>query len=299
MRKQNIVLIHPPIDKASYSITSIYKPRPKIGLESIAHTAKSALPYLSLYILDGEILSPEEMSKAMPTNSLVGISDWVSNHANALFYARKAKESNNTVLLGGPNVAYLSEQILSNNPSVDYLIRGDGEDAFLKILQGRPFQEINNIVYREADNIIQNPLKRTNLRKIPLISFKHTKEWRRYYQNDSEWWTPVSGIRGCIGAVANKQRCDFCSIPYHSMRVQDPELYWQQIASLNSKYGITSFFETGDIFSVGTYPQKLAKHKPSHLNIRLGVDESIRSIDKELYTKSASKLGIEEVFIGI
>lgn len=301
MGQKTIMLIQPKHDKEFFVDTLIYKPRPLCGLEYIAKVLEKEYPQTDIKIYDGEIIDEQKILKNLPHGGVVGLSDWFSNHKNVIKYARIAKELGNIVVLGGPNVTYMPHILLKKYPFIDYIILRDGEEAFKKLLSVPKFQlsRINNLCYRKEGLMLNNINRNVNLNKLPLFDFSHSVKLEKYYINSKDnWWTPIAGIRGCINATRYR-RCVFCSLPTIGVRVQNPRIYWKQVKYLNKKYGINRFFETGDIFSVGNYPLKLAEAKPKELNVILGVHESVTSIDKKVYEKCAKNLGISEVFLGV
>lgn len=64
---------------------------------------------------------------------------------------------------GGPEVSYESETFLRENPSVDFVMRGEGELVFTKYLEhldaGNPatLGEIESLTYRQGDEIFSTP----------------------------------------------------------------------------------------------------------------------------------------------
>jgi len=67
---------------------------------------------------------------------------------------------------------------------------------------------------------------------------------------------------------------------------------------LNEKYGVRYFFESGDNFLVGNYPEKLLDAKPSDLEISLRMFASPDLIDKHK-AEVLGKLGTDIIFMGI
>lgn len=68
------------------------------------------------------------------------------------------------IILGGPGVSPISEEILSRINSIDYIIEGEGEIAIIELIralekkhdQYHNFKNIHNLVYRENNQIIKN-----------------------------------------------------------------------------------------------------------------------------------------------
>lgn len=66
-----------------------------------------------------------------------------------------------TILLGGPEVSYDSGAILQQRPYVDFVLSGEGEVSFQKLLavllrESDDYKSIEGLTYREYDEIISN-----------------------------------------------------------------------------------------------------------------------------------------------
>jgi len=77
-----------------------------------------------------------------------------------------------TIVLGGPEVSYDTEQWLKGEPEVDVIVMGEGEATFHHLLQelhgDRKFHYVFGIAYRKGDQIIINPPRpKLELSQIP------------------------------------------------------------------------------------------------------------------------------------
>ncbi|MBW2966643.1 B12-binding domain-containing radical SAM protein [Candidatus Woesearchaeota archaeon] len=254
-----IQLIHPPTDE-SYTgwIYEWFKP-PPIGLELIASKVESKVQDCSIQILDGNFVSLDEIVEKIDAD-YVGVSDWYSCHHNVLEILRQAKTRDAITVTGGPNASHLAERILQNNDFVDYVVVGDGEDAFSMLVAGEDPSKIPNLVYRRGNTIVRN--KRQNIELGTIFDLEHLD--LSFY--DRKIPIPISSIRGCVKADQSK-RCSFCSIDT-KLRLMSPRKVWQQIDLLYNRYGFAYFFETGDSFIAGNYPEKLLRVRPDDFNLR-------------------------------
>ncbi len=77
-----------------------------------------------------------------------------------------------TIVYGGPEVTYTSEDELKSNPYVDYIIQGEGEETFRKLkkyLDGASEFPTSGITYREGEEIVkQFPSSGLNMGDIPF-----------------------------------------------------------------------------------------------------------------------------------
>jgi radical SAM superfamily enzyme YgiQ (UPF0313 family) len=237
-----------------------------------------------------------------------GLTDWFSNHKNCIELARYVKSAcpETRVAFGGPNAGHLARQILRNHSEVDYVVANDGENAILNLIRGTRTEHIPNLFYRRSpDEIAFTFAQHTDLNSIPMFhcDFVGLTESLRPYDCRSagyrpEYLTPfpVSSIRGCIKAVTSG-RCAYCSIPGDKIQLVSPDRFWRQIIALRERYGIEYFFETGDDFVVGTYPERLLRAKPSGLRVRFRVYTQPSSVTPATL-KTLANLGVSDIFIG-
>jgi len=67
------------------------------------------------------------------------------------------------IVLGGPEVSYSPEEVLSKCPGVDYIISGEGEVTLPALLEsiysGNTLNQVEGVSYRFGDEIIANPAR--------------------------------------------------------------------------------------------------------------------------------------------
>lgn len=99
---------------------------------------------------------------------LVGIScHWVSQVTASLSVARRIKElrPDAFVVLGGFTASFFAEQILEFCPSIDGVVRGDGEVPFLELARAldeqpgraRSLAQVPNLSWRRNGQLVRNP----------------------------------------------------------------------------------------------------------------------------------------------
>lgn len=74
-------------------------------------------------------------------------------------FAKKAKEINPDckIVVGGPHVNTLEEQILNSCPYIDLVAISEGEETMLEVVQGEPLEEIEGIAFRKDGRVVRNP----------------------------------------------------------------------------------------------------------------------------------------------
>ena len=229
-----------------------YAPKltPPIGALVLASYLSKKLSDWKVEVFDCNATSEDEVLERIDA-SVVGISVWFSNYENGLEIARKIKAQSpgTKIVFGGPHTNGLAERILANNNFIDFVVSGDGEEPLVKLLAGVSLDLVSGLSYRlQGGKIASNPRHLgINLDEIPIFDLTCLKTPFVWGGNNTPLDSmPVSGVRGCIRV----SRCEYCSIPTLGVRTLSPEFFWEQILLLKEKYGIDSFFETGDIFPV-------------------------------------------------
>lgn len=283
-KKPKLQLIHPPDD--DLTVAQI----PPIGLALIA---KAVEDIADVEIIDGNKLFIDDVLD-MLDGDYIGVTDWYCKHENCLAILKKAKELGAITLAGGPNATHLADRYLINNSFIDYVVVGDGENAVYQLLSNAPLELVPNLVYRKDNKIVHNKALNVTLNRIfdldKIVNF-NIENYPPFHP------FPISSIRGCI-KESKGERCSFCSIA-HTLKIMNVDLVWKQIDLLNSKYGFEWFFETGDSFLVGKWPEKLWEARPEHLShIKFRVYASPEEITYD-NIQTLKKLNVTELFIGV
>jgi len=284
-----IQLIRPPLDNWYEMDQFTEQIAPPVGLLLL----KSAIGDLSdVQIVDGLYKSLDEVVDSID-GDFVGVSSIYSNYGNALKILEEAKKRGARTIIGGSQPTNLASRVLRNRDYIDFVVVGDGEEALPLLVSGKNLDGIPNLIYRKQGKIIQTPRRDVSLDL--LFDLEGLEEDSiRLISPDKPF--PISSIRGCIKAQ-RYDRCTFCSIN-HSVRVMKPSRIWDQIRILNG-YGLEYFFETGDSFFVGQYPQMLLAERPSDLSqVRLRMYTSPNQITEENIEVLVG-LNVPEIFLGI
>lgn len=284
MSRQKLQLIHPPDDDLTVQ---------KIAPIGLALIGKAVEDIIDVEIIDGNNMEVEDVI-AMLDGDYIGVTDWYCKHENSLKILKRAKELGAITIAGGPNATHLADRYLTNHSFIDYVVVGDGEEAMRQLVSKKPLFFIPNLVYKKDGKIIHNKKANVTLNRIfdldKVVNFRpedHPK-WHPF---------PISSIRGCI-KESKGERCSFCSIA-HTLKIMNAELVWEQIDLLHSKYGFTYFFETGDSFLVGKWPERLLATRPDHLkHIQFRVYASPEEINYD-NIQILKELNAKELFIGV
>lgn len=138
--------------------------------------------------------------------SVLGVTSTSRNYGAALEAVRCAKRYSPRLVavLGGVHATVAYRGILDNVPEMDFLIRGEGEDAFLELVRRlagkQEHRGIQGLSFRFGSGVVHNPRGRpADLDKFPMPA--HHLAGEGVYRARS-----ISASRGCFHG------CTFCSI---------------------------------------------------------------------------------------
>ena len=174
---------------------------------------------------------------------ILGLSIFNANRWGGIETAEIAKEINPDIItvFGGVGATFLWEHFLTHFDCIDYVVLGEGEEPFLKLVnylenKKEPLHSINGIAFKDVAHIHRtNPaINSPDLDALPqpakYFTFQH-----------------LSLTRGCPGT------CFFCGSPefWGSGRVRShsPEYFVDQMETLN-KRGINFFYVSDDTFTL-------------------------------------------------
>ena len=181
---------------------------------------------------------------------LVGITATTPQINSALAIAAQAKEEwpEITVVLGGVHPTVLPEEVLAH-PSVDLVVRGEGEETIREIADQRPVHQIAGVSFRDSGQAVHNPDRKliADLNTLPLPAY-HLLPMTRYFPAVGAYKrlpaTSVLATRGCPG------RCTFCyRIFGPRLRVRSGRLVAEEVKHLQDRYGIKEICFYDDTFT--------------------------------------------------
>ena len=154
----NILLIEAPYDYGR--LETMTKPHFPLGLGYIAAYLRQQGHHVRLLLS----LTPEVLLHQLQTfkPELVGVSCMTPTFPQAVAICREVKtHSSAATVLGGPHVTALKEEILQEQPEVDYVVYGEGEQTITELCQAlgqsdRQASQIQGLVYRDANGTVED-----------------------------------------------------------------------------------------------------------------------------------------------
>ena len=145
----------------------------------------------------------ETTVKDQPQFVLFSVYVWNFLKYQKLAAAIKKQLPDSVIILGGPEVAEDTRQILRENPAFDIIVRGEGEHVFAELvrvfLEGGDPGSVNGITYRKGDEIIRTPDQDASildgLDMIPSMYLDDVFEW--------------TALNGSYGAIETQRGCNF------------------------------------------------------------------------------------------
>lgn len=157
----------------------------------------------------------------------------------------KARKPGVLTLLGGVHATAAHYETLRDFPAVDFVIRGEGENAFRHFIQalmsGGDLKEVGNLTYRSGGRVVSTtglPLIE-DLDQLPFPDFSRIRL-------EPEDVVYVEIGRGC------PFKCNFCfTAPYwqRKHRIKSPARLMRELAYFKESYGRTDFNFTHDLFT--------------------------------------------------
>lgn len=229
---------------------------------------------------------------------LIGFMTETDSYHHLLRICGKIKERKPGILtlLGGVHAAAVHYETLHDFPAVDFVIKGEGENAFLSFVQalkvGSNLKKVGNLTYRDGENINSTnglPLIE-DLDQLPFPDFT-----RLELTDDDVIYVEIG--RGC------PFKCNFCfTAPYWQRRhrIKSPARILTELAYFKTTYGRTDFNFTHDLFTtdrkwVINFCQQLEKSK---LEVTWTCSSRTDTIDEEqIYWMR--RAGCRDIYFGV
>ena len=191
---------------------------------------------------------------------IVGVTFSTENRFVGFDTIRAAKSAlpNAITVAGGPHVSATAEDTLSHLPELDLVIRGEGEEALLRVAQrlesGEGYHGLPGVSYRDDGFVRSNPPGRhiADLDSLPFPA-RHLMPMERYtFAAD----VPGIGKLKALNLMASRGcpfDCSFCASPRmwgRRYRARSPENVLAEIDELAHGYGAKALWIFDDTFTV-------------------------------------------------
>ncbi len=246
-----ITLINPPYPPSVHS----HPPFIPLGLAYLGAIAEKTGHQVTIIDCQAEKLTYETFrTRITQTQSdIIGVTATTLLYKSAmkLINITKQVQSQATTLLGGSHGTFWDENALQEYPSLDIVVRREGEQTFIELLEKLQNQSslsnVLGITYRNGDKITRNadrpfiedldslPFPAHHL--LPLENLKH----------NGKILFPLVSSRGCV------YWCDFCSTVRmfgRGYRMRSPKNVVDEMQLIHDKYGVNQVTFYDDAFTV-------------------------------------------------
>jgi radical SAM superfamily enzyme YgiQ (UPF0313 family) len=220
---------------------------------------------------------------------LLGLSLFSHNRIDTLQLIRALKKARpqTIITVGGPHATFLADEIIARYPEIDYLIAGEGEKAFARLVQRltQGKRDKTKIIPSELiDNLDSLPAPGKFSGKLMGIDPK-------------QQFSFIVTSRGC------SHQCVFCSSPQfwqRRVRYRSPEHIVEEMKLLHKKYGIIYFSLRDDNFTMHRGRVLAFAHllQSQRLYFLWNCQARIDTVDEEMLI-AMKRAGLEHIQYGV
>ncbi|MCW4010198.1 MAG: cobalamin-dependent protein [Candidatus Bathyarchaeota archaeon] len=247
-----ITLVNPPYPKSVHS----HPPFIPLGLAYLGAVAEKAGHEVTVIDCQAEKLTVEAFRSRIgkvPAD-LIGVTATTLLYKSAMQLITIAKQVQPQALtvLGGSHGTFWDENALNEYPSLDVVVRREGEQTIIELLEkmktGGNFNSVAGITFRGKDGKVIRTPERPFIEDLDALPFPaHNLMPLEGYKHEGKILFPLVTSRGCVFW------CDFCS----TVRMFGRGYRWRsaknvvdEIQLVHDKYGVDQVTFYDDAFSV-------------------------------------------------
>ena len=178
---------------------------------------------------------------------IIGITSYTFNFSVADEIIKEIKKFDSRIItvMGGVHASALPEDILKDNPALEFIVVGEGEYTFLelcrKILDGEDVENIKGIALRVGKKIVVNPPRELimDLDSLPVPD-RELLHFQKY---------PVAAVQTSRGCPYDCIGCNINRFYGKKIRLRNPKKVVDECAILVKKYKREKIFFFGDNFT--------------------------------------------------
>lgn len=249
----NVLLVNPVWIRKKGSIwKGVAGAMPPLGLAYIASYIEKTGAKVRIIDMQVEFEPFEEIAKKITEKpDFIGITavTTIINDAMGIVKICRRYFPGSKIVMGGVHPTFTPDEILGDQ-NVDYVIRGEGEESFRKLISGEKEENITGLSYRKNSGIVHNPDSELikNLDTLPMPAY-HLLQVKRYTPSLGSYkrLPAISMItsRGCPG------KCTYCFGSYLGgrIRMHSARYIIEEIKMLQKNYGIREIAFYDDTFT--------------------------------------------------
>ena len=233
---------------------------------------------------------------------IVAISCFTSNYGEAQKVSELAKKivPGAMTVIGGPHVSFTAGRTLRETPSIDVVVRGEGEQTMVelaRVVAGKiSLTEVAGITYRFRSTVVNGP-NRPVLDDLDSLPFPARHLWPEKYIQRGMREVPIITSRGCPFA------CVFCSTSRMAgpvFRARSPSNVVDELQQVVDDFYFDRFIFNDDTF---TLDQKRAMEIcegiiERELEITWACSARVDTVSQELLSRM-SDAGCDMIYYGV
>lgn len=234
---------------------------------------------------------------------LVGLTSTTLTYKSALKIIEVAKKALPTcvTVLGGPHVTFWDKEAFEECPSLDVVVRREGEHTLLELVQrldaGKSYHDVIGTTCKKDGKIVKNPdrpyIENIDELPFPAVHLFPIEQFNKY----GNIIFPVMTSRGCV------YWCDFCTAVRmfgRKYRMRSPNKVVDELELLYKKYGEKQYTFYDDAFTVDqTRTHEICDEILKRgLNIKWDCETRVDMVSKDLLLKM-KKAGCIAVWYGV
>jgi anaerobic magnesium-protoporphyrin IX monomethyl ester cyclase len=283
-----VTLINPPYPPNAHS----HPPFIPLGLAYLGAVAEKAGHQVTVIDCQGERLNYDSFRQRIAgvPSDIIGVTSTtlLYNSAKTIMETAREVHPNAITMIGGSHVSFWDENALNETKALDVIVRKEGENTFLELLQriesNKSYADVLGTTVRTKEGIVHNQDRPFlhDLDSLPSPAY-HLLPLESYHRMGKTIF-PIVTSRGCV------QWCDFCSTVRmfgRGYRVRSPKKVVDDMEALHNKYGESQFTFYDDAFTINRNHtlEMCADIKARGLDVEWDCETRVDAVDKELLEK--------------
>ncbi|MES4891227.1 RiPP maturation radical SAM C-methyltransferase [Streptomyces sp. NPDC096012] len=217
---------------------------------------------------------------------VVGLTSTFQQNTAALAAARHIKRlaPRTVTVMGGANCdAEQGAAVHRNFPFVDFVVRGEGEDAFPRLLEALrdgagdgATAGIPGLCHREDGASVANPMPTGPLPPAAILPPDYSGYFERLAASVARNWVEpklvVEGARGCWWG--EKHHCTFCGLngSFMQFRSKSPDTFYREIMDLAERHRVLDMYVVDNILDMRYLTSVLPRIIDSGYDLRMHIE---------------------------
>jgi anaerobic magnesium-protoporphyrin IX monomethyl ester cyclase len=296
-----VTLVNPPYPQSVHSHPAFIP----LGLAYLGAVAEKAGHQVTIIDCQAEKLAPEAFRARLEKtpSDIVGVTATTLLYKSAMKLIGVAKEAHPQAftVLGGSHGTFWDENALKEYPALDIVVRREGEQTFIELLEKLESKASLNgvlgITYRDGDKTVRNA-DRHFLQDLDSLPFPaHHLLPLENLKHNGKIIFPLVSSRGCV------YWCDFCSTVRmfgRGYRMRSAKNVVDEMQLIHDKYGIDQVTFYDDAFSVdrNRVMQICQELQARKLHLKWDCGTRVDMVDRELM-QTMRGAGCFAVWLGV